>query len=497
MIAGFLALLLLIDWSLYFRHAGHFFQGDTVFLLDHRVHSVAGFLREFVVLHGSGWYRPLANEPIESILYPIFGLRPVPYHVPVYAVFILVTLMVYALAYRLTSRRLVAVIAAMFFNIHSSNAYTTYDVGFTPELFFALFYLVSVLAYWQYLQQGRKSALGISAGCFIASLLSKEAAVTLPGTLMVMHVLLGPPAGPAARRFAAAVRSTAVHTVLLVAYLIFVLGYLHVVGMTFAKLVAPPAPTDAAGYDLVFNKTTIVQNAVLGSSWAFNIPDGWWGRWRNLTPGMLAFLEGFRVLVLAGGLVLLMTTRRNLLLFGFAWFFITLLPALPLANHFLPYYTFVPIAGLSLIVGTVLAWVHDSLCRVHRFAALAFVVLMLAGTLYATNRAIRQEIQDNLLLGGSAQLALNSVNDMKRLYPALPPNANLYFDDTSDPLAWSQSVGGLLRMAYGVDLSVHYASAGDPLPAWERDKTIVIGIRNKHLFDETALYGLIPAQFIR
>ena len=489
MIAGFFVLLFLVDWSLYFRHAGHFFQGDTVFLLNHRVTSIESYLREFVVLHSSGWYRPLAHEPIESILYPVFGLNPIPYHISVYVVFIVVTLAVYALAFGLTRRPLFAAVATAFFNIHSSNAYTTYDAGFTPELFYGLFYLASVLAYWRYLQQGKKSALGLSVVFFIASLLSKEAAVTLPGTLIAMHVLLGPPAGSAATRFIAAMRSTAVHAVLLLAYLIFTLGYLHVVGITFAKLISPPEPTDAVGYELVFNKTTILTNAVLGSSWAFNIPDGWWGRWRNLTPGMLAFLKIFRVFVLAGMAGLLMTTRRNLLLFGLAWCVITILPALPLATHFLPYYTFVPIIGLSLIVATVLVWAYDSLCP-HKFVAAAFVVLTLAGTVYATNRAIRQEIQDNILLGGSAQLALNSVNDMKHLYPVLPPNANLYFDDKSDPLAWSQDFGGLLKMAYGLDqLSVRYASQGDLPPSGDaHGNTIVIGIRDKHLFDETEGY---------
>lgn len=200
---------------------------------------------------------------------------------------------------------------------------------------------------------------------------------------------------------------------------------------------------------------------------------------------MLVFLKAFRIVVLAGMVVLLLTPSRNLILFGVAWFFITLLPALPLAMHFLPYYTFVPIAGLSLIVGAVLVWAYDAIRRVHRFAAAAFVVLMLGGTLYATNRAIREEIRDNDLLGGSAELAFNSVNDMKRLYPTLPPNASLYFDDKTDSLAWCQDFGRLLRMAYGVEqLSVHYASQGDPMPADpSHENTIVIGIRSKHLFN--------------
>jgi membrane-anchored protein YejM (alkaline phosphatase superfamily) len=121
------------------------------------------------------------------------------------------------------------------------------------------------------LQQGKKSWLGISIAGFAACLLSKEAAVTLPGTLIVMHVLLVP-AGSAASRFLAAIRSTAIHTVLLLAYLIFALGYLHVVGMSFAKLLAPPAPAAAEGYDMVFDKTIILANAVLGSTWASIFP---------------------------------------------------------------------------------------------------------------------------------------------------------------------------------------------------------------------------------
>ena len=74
LIIGFFALLLVVDWFLYFRHAGHFFQGDTIFLLNHRATSISAFMKEFVELNPSGWYRPLANEVFESILYPFAGL---------------------------------------------------------------------------------------------------------------------------------------------------------------------------------------------------------------------------------------------------------------------------------------------------------------------------------------------------------------------------------------------------------------------------------------
>src|SRR5262245_18680448 len=105
---AFFVLLLVLDWFLYFRHAGHFFQGDTVYLLNHRALSVADFWKEIVELSPSGWYRPLANEPFESIFYPIVGLRPILYRIPVYLVFIAVTGAVYALAFALCRRHLAA-----------------------------------------------------------------------------------------------------------------------------------------------------------------------------------------------------------------------------------------------------------------------------------------------------------------------------------------------------------------------------------------------------
>src|SRR6516162_9581002 len=73
MMAGFFAALFIIDWALFFRHAGHFFHADSVFLLDHRALSFFELLREFARLQLAGRYRPLAHSLYPSILYPIFG----------------------------------------------------------------------------------------------------------------------------------------------------------------------------------------------------------------------------------------------------------------------------------------------------------------------------------------------------------------------------------------------------------------------------------------
>src|SRR5437773_12357898 len=87
-VVGFFVFLFIVEWYLYFRNAGHYFQADTVFLLYHRATTLAEFLTEFTRLQLSGWYRPLCHQLFEFLLYPLLGLDPVGYRIPDYALFI-------------------------------------------------------------------------------------------------------------------------------------------------------------------------------------------------------------------------------------------------------------------------------------------------------------------------------------------------------------------------------------------------------------------------
>jgi hypothetical protein len=496
MIIGFFILLLIVDWSLYFRHAGHFFQGDSVYLLSSRAASIADFFVKFTKRELSGFYRPLSH--IESILYPIFGLHPAAYHYAVYAAFAADTIAVYMLVRALTRRRMAAAIATFFFSIHTVNAYATYDIGFTPELFYAFFYMAAVLAYLRYIETGAKAAHHASLACFILSLLSKESAVTLPATLFVLYILIDSRSEPRQAQFMRALRSTLPHMLILMAYLAFALGHLHVMNIYVTRLLYPPKGAVAGSYSLAFNGTMLT-NADVALTWAFNIPRGRWGQWQHLTPAGMAYLKIFRWLVAALSLVLLIRSERKTILIGAAWFAITLLPALPLLNHLIPYYLFLPIVGLSLVVGAVFTWTYDVLRRRQPVAAAAIVVMIFAGMLYVTNRSIGADIRDNRLLGGSADLAFRSLTDLKRMYPVLPAQTTIYFDDAEEPLYWEHNYGGLIKMAYNQDqINTLYASNGDAALISDRSRNpIVLGIHDKHLVDETSEYLANPKPFVR
>ena len=493
-LVAFFGLLLVLDWFLYFRHVAHFFQGDTVFLLNHRGVSTLDYLKEFIRLNPSGWYRPLANELIESILFPIAGLHPIPYRIPVYVTFVAITVAVYMLVLALSRRHLAAAIAAFFFSIQTANAYTTYDLGFMPELLYAFFYITVVLAYFKYIESENRAAYGISLACFVLALLSKEAAVTLPGTLLAMHVIFISGDRPLGGRLIQAARSTAPHMLILIVYLVFAVGYLNVQGITLTNLLRQSqVPND---YFPVFN-SAMFKKADVSLSWAFNIPRAYSAVLPNLGPAMLFYLKSFRALVFLLIALVLIKSERKPILFGFAWFWITMLPALPLFNQFLPYYLFLPVLGISLIVGTTFARLYDALSRIHTSIAAASIVLIFSGLFYVMSNRIGTAIEYDGLLGGSAKLAWNTLNDLMHSYPAFPAGATLYFVDANENLSWPHDSGGLIKMAYGMDkISVLYQSLGDSVLS-DTQNVFFFGIRNGRLIDETMHYRSNPHDFDR
>jgi hypothetical protein len=482
-IIAFFGSLVVIDWVLYFRHAGHFFQGDAIFLLNHRGTSILGYLKEFVVLNPSGWYRPLANELLESILYPFVGLHPVPYRIPVYVLFLAITICVYRLTLDLTRRHLAAGLATFFFTIHTANAYTTYDIAFLPELLFALFYVMAMMAFFRYLQSRSRTDYWTSILFFIAGLLSKESAVTLPGILFLAAIAFDPISRPPRQRIQYAFRTTAGHAAVLIVYLAYAVGYLDVAGVSVRGLFDQSQKPALGDYTPVFN-SGVVTDARLAISWAFNIPSGWWGQWQHLSPALFAYLRFFRVLTLVLIAMTLVRPERKIVLFGLAWFWIAVLPALPIATHFVPHYLFVPIIGLSIAIGIVFYTAYDALRSIQPVVAAAGIVVVFAGLLYVNSRSIRGDIRDNRILGGSAKLAADTLTDLKRLYPTLPAEATLYFADAAESLQWEHDSGGLLRMAYGNDrIKVIYESQGVSLPVGR--EVTVFDIRKGHIFPRT------------
>src|SRR3954468_10945733 len=90
-VSGLLLLLGILEYILFFRDLGHFFQGDTIHLFVQRAVSFRDFLKEFVSLGQSGWYRPLGHGLVPYLFFPWFGLSPAGYRIVTFILFFVVT----------------------------------------------------------------------------------------------------------------------------------------------------------------------------------------------------------------------------------------------------------------------------------------------------------------------------------------------------------------------------------------------------------------------
>jgi membrane protein implicated in regulation of membrane protease activity len=296
----------------------------------------------------------------------------------------------------------------------------------------------------------------------------------------MVAIAFDPVSRPPRERFLYAIRTTIPHIAVLIVYLAFAVGYLDVGGVSVRGLFDQSQKPSFGDYTPVINRG-VLTDARLAISWGFNIPRGWWGQWQHLSAALFAYLHFFQILTLALIAVTLIRPERKIILFGLAWFWIAVIPALPIATHFVPNYLFVSVVGLSIVVGVVFCMAYDALRSIQPLFAAASIAVVFAGLLYVNSRSIRDDIRDNRILGGSAKLAADTLTDLKRLYPTFPGKTTLYFADADESLQWEHDNGGLLRMAYGDDnIKAVYQSQGVSLPL--AGDVAVVDIRKGHLF---------------
>jgi hypothetical protein len=493
--AAFLASIGILEFAIYFHDLHHYFQGDTVFWLYYRAHSITDFFHWFSALDAGGWYRPIGNLLLPSLLFPWLGLQPEGYRIVVFVLFFANTIAVFALMWRLTRNAVVTGVAVGFFATQTVHTITTYDVAFAPELLYSLFYICSVVTFLRFLETGRKQNLSASVVFFLTSLFSKESAFTLPAMLLVAAFLTR--SEVSLRKTAnAAIRGVRWHLALLLVYLMFTVGYLHVGGVSLAKLMEPPRSNGQPSYDLILGPS-LLRNLDYATTWAFNLPRLSITESRGLKGWSLGFLKAFRLGIATLGIAVLAYGRRKWILLGLAWFVIASFPALLLRDHLMPYYLFLPVAGFSLVIGAALEWLYESVRRFSVVGADIACFLPLAIMSLVCASSIWNEAAGSPLLGVSSALARTSVSDLRMILPSMHPNTLIYIiDDLQPDLAFAQASGGLIKLDRDEErLEFRYSSAGAKIDPKERHSVIVVRCDGVRLENVTGAFRNAPFQF--
>ena len=429
-------------------------MGDTLLWLGYRYHSIADFFRGFISVDPTLWYRPLAQRTVVSVLYPLVGLNPIPYHVVSFVLFFACTIAVFVVTERLTRSRRSAWLSTLFFAPHVTHAFATWDSAFLPELVYTLFFVAAVISWISWLRTRNRNAWIASIALFAGSLLSKETAVALPFTLFAVWLFFP-------RENRPRLRSLAPHFAVLGCYLIFAIGFLHIRGIDLHQLIDKPGVAGPEGYQLVLGKN-VRDSTSTAFSWAFSISRGDYGQWPPIKGWMVDALKVVRVLICTAAFFALFSSRRRFVLTGVAWFLIGAAPTLPLLNHFLPYYIFGPLVGFAIAVGATLDWAYDWCAHYSRPLAFAAFFLVIGLVTVIDAGAARRVGASHFLLGGSAKSAQDGMNDLLALYPRIPPGTTLViFDEEGASIPWNQAFGMVYQLAYHDEsIRTEYSSGG-------------------------------------
>ncbi len=151
--------------------------------------SISGIKNIFSTSYFSN-YHPITTLTW-AIEYKLFGFNPKLFHLDNLLLHLINIVLVFYLIKLLLKDEKISLVIALFFAIHPMHVESVVWISERKDLLYALFYISSIILYIQYIKKNRKMKWYIlSLLLFIASLLSKSMAVTLPVVLLVIDFYL-------------------------------------------------------------------------------------------------------------------------------------------------------------------------------------------------------------------------------------------------------------------------------------------------------------------
>ncbi len=133
----------------------------------------------------NGHYHPLTTISY-GIEYKLFGLEAKPFHVFNLLFHISAALLVFAFIKLLVNDIFVAFITSLLFAVHPMHVETVAWISDRKDLLCTMYYVGALCTYLMYLKKGGTKFYAFTFLLFVAALLSKAMAVTLPVVLLVL-----------------------------------------------------------------------------------------------------------------------------------------------------------------------------------------------------------------------------------------------------------------------------------------------------------------------
>lgn len=281
------------------------------------------------------------NNPMVYVTYAVeyafFGLNPLAYHTTHLILHLLNILLVFGILTKLRLRPTVVFIAALLFAVHPIQVETVAWISNRKDLLYSVFYLASLRFYLNSLDQPNSRVYLASLGLFQLSILSKAMAVSLPVVLWLIHRSFYPRRPVPWARLVPFILISGLSCVL-----------------TLAKHPAASAPAVAFVPLLKFIDVCYAPLFYLsklfwptGLCVLYPLPKS-----LGILPPLYLYAP---FIIAAGGYALFHFRKTPLLLFGAAFYLVSLLPVLPFFNFnsiiVADRYAYLPSIGIFMLVG--------------------------------------------------------------------------------------------------------------------------------------------------
>jgi len=347
----------ILSFAVYANSLGNGFVGDDKEqLLQNPVvsaHNIAAAIGSGVwAFRGSAgnYYRPL-QFLVYILLHGLFGFHAFAFHLLFVLLHAANSVLVYALAWRLTGRDRAALAASLLFAVHPIHTEVVDWIASLPDLMLTSIVLLAV--WWFARKEGRPRGLEIAGHCgfYLAALLSKETGV-------VLLLLYAGCERFALRRTLSQMKSNLKFYGALLATLAV---YLAARGSALGGL-APGQETFHHLAPAEFGLTAVVIAAQYAGRLLYTGDLNYFHVFHPTTGIDSGFLIALAALI---GLAALGVRRRtpSWMSFGLVWIALTLAPALNLTgvgqNMFAERYLYLPSVGFVWIAGMAWTWLAD------------------------------------------------------------------------------------------------------------------------------------------
>ncbi|UCF78104.1 MAG: hypothetical protein JSW03_08320 [Candidatus Eiseniibacteriota bacterium] len=313
-----------------------------VVLVYHRALQYFFFQDDFVSLwiarEGPGTlWRVLSSYAYFGLARAVFGLNPTAFHLLSMLFHVASAVLVFFIARALSCGRGPSLFASSLFAVHPSLFVPLYAISSIGEILSCFFALSAALYLLVSIRPWAPGAIIAVSALFVASLLSKETTILFPLLVLPVFAARSMPLKRAVPLLAVLVAIAAGYG-----------GFLYAQNVFGIREAAPETGPYhlAVGPELVTSLQTYFK-------WAFNVVESWRNKPFNVLdeealPWLLAGAGVLAALLAGSG------AGRRRVGFCLIWFFVMLLPVVPLAGHPYHYYLYIPLAGLAPAVGVFL-----------------------------------------------------------------------------------------------------------------------------------------------